>query len=125
MENEQRGPGRFKAKAPFLFMKIVFLFIGGLVVMLLWNALLPDIFNFKELSYMQSVGLLLLTRILTGNLFRPGPPRFGGRGFGPSRHLFEKWKTMTPEERERFKDEWRKRCAGGRRGFRSDSRTNS
>lgn len=114
MENEQGGPRRFKARAPFLLMKIVFLFIGGVIVMLLWNALMPDIFNLKQLSYLQSVGLLLLTRILTGNFFKPGPPRFGHRGFGPPRHLFEKWKTMSPEERERFKEEWRKRCAGKR-----------
>ncbi|WP_336516254.1 hypothetical protein [Pollutibacter soli] len=101
-------------------MKIAFLFIGALVVMLLWNALMPDIFSLKELSYWQSVGLLLLARILTGNFYKPGGPRMAHRGFGPPRHLFEKWKTMTPEERDRFKEEWRKRCAGGKRFRKSD-----
>ncbi len=36
----------------------------GFVVMKLWNALMPDIFGLKEISYWQAWGLFLLSTIL-------------------------------------------------------------
>jgi hypothetical protein len=41
---------------------LVFLF--GLIVMLLWNWLMPDIFGLKRLNYWQAWGLLILCTIL-------------------------------------------------------------
>jgi hypothetical protein len=41
---------------------LVFLF--GLVVMLLWNWLIPEIFGLKQISYWQGWGLLILSCIL-------------------------------------------------------------
>lgn len=86
------------------------LLLGGLVVMLLWNAILPKVTTAGALSYWQAVGLLLLSRILFGNW--GGKP--GGR---PSRkHLArkrawrEKWMNMSEEERAQFKEKWRQRC---------------
>lgn len=35
-----------------------------LVVMLLWNALVPELFNGPELGYWQTLGLLVLSKIL-------------------------------------------------------------
>jgi hypothetical protein len=35
-----------------------------LVVMLLWNALIPGLFNGPELAYWQTLGLLILSKIL-------------------------------------------------------------
>lgn len=46
-------------------------FVFGLVVMLLWNWLMPDIFNLPEIGYWQGFGLILLAKILFG---------FGGHG---------------------------------------------
>ncbi|MEA4855701.1 MAG: hypothetical protein AAGU21_16215 [Solidesulfovibrio sp.] len=40
----------------------------GVVVMGLWNALMPDLFGLRPVSYWQAVGLLLLGRILIGSL---------------------------------------------------------
>lgn len=34
------------------------------VVMLLWNALIPELFNGPELAYWQTLGLLVLSKIL-------------------------------------------------------------
>jgi len=34
------------------------------VVMLLWNALIPELFNGPELAYWQTLGLLILSKIL-------------------------------------------------------------
>jgi hypothetical protein len=36
----------------------------GWIVMLLWNWLMPSIFNIKEISYLQAFGITLLAKIL-------------------------------------------------------------
>lgn len=77
---------------------VVFIFIGGQVVMLLWNWLLPPLFGWHAVTYWQALGILALSRIL-----------FGGFGMhGGSRHkmrrgMAEHWEHMTPEEREKFR----------------------
>ena len=40
----------------------------GFLVMLLWNAVLPDLLGVKSMTYLQGIGLLLLCRILVGDL---------------------------------------------------------
>jgi len=74
---------------------LAFIALGGEIVKLLWNWLLPGIFGW------QAVGLLALCRILFGGL--------GGRGFRPGR---KRWRNMTPEEREKFHQHVQSRCAG-------------
>ena len=80
----------------------------ALVVMLLWNAILPDVLQTRPLTYWQALGLLLLCRILFGGL--PFRNRSGGPRFGRGPAIKEKWMTMSEEERAKFKEEWRKRC---------------
>ena len=66
----------------------------GYVVMLLWNWLLPSLFDgAHEIGYLQALGVLVLTRILFGGLRRHG---CHGRWHG------HRWAHMTPEEREKF-----------------------
>lgn len=48
----------------FGILGIGFVFLCGLIVMLLWNWLMPDIFGLKRLTYWQAWGLLLLCSIL-------------------------------------------------------------
>lgn len=84
----------------------------GLVVMTLWNVLLPDILGVKAITFWQALGLLALCRILFG-----GP---GGRGGGWSRggprqqrwkqKMAERWQHLTPEQREQMKAKWKGRC---------------
>jgi hypothetical protein len=82
----------------------------GLIVMLLWNAILPQVVNAAPLSYWQAVGLLVLCRILFGSFFK-GRPQFnsrsGWRGGAPWR---SKWMNMSEEEKAKFREEWKKRC---------------
>jgi hypothetical protein len=66
----------------------LFVLVGGGIVMLLWNWLLPPLFDWPTITLLQGFGLLALCRILFGG--------FGGRGH---RHS----PRMTPEERERFR----------------------
>ncbi|MBI3447882.1 MAG: hypothetical protein HY049_03020 [Acidobacteria bacterium] len=97
----------------------LFIAIGGGIVLLLWNWLLPPLFGWREINFWQALGLLTLCRILFGGL--------GSHGSGHSRirarvqgrmaeHLGERmaarWDRMSPEERERFRQ-----GLGGRCGF--------
>jgi hypothetical protein len=86
---------------------VLFVVVGGEVVKLLWNWLLPSLFGWRLITFWQAVGLLALCRILFG--------RFGPRGFGRSnfrRRMSGRWERMTPEEREKFRQAWRDRCGG-------------
>lgn len=40
----------------------------GLIVNLLWNWLMPEIFGLTKLSYLQSLGVLILSKILFGSI---------------------------------------------------------
>ena len=66
--------------------------------MWLWNRLMPVIFGLHAISFWQALGLLVLSKILFGG-FR-GRPGFGG-DWRP--RLIERWDSMTPEEREKFR----------------------
>ncbi|WP_435624232.1 hypothetical protein [Flagellimonas sp.] len=45
---------------------ILFAFLIGYVVMLLWNWLMPSIFGLTTIGYWQAIGLLALAKILFG-----------------------------------------------------------
>ena len=46
-----------------------FIFIGGFIVMHLWNWLLPELFGWPQIGFWQALGLLALCRILFGGGF--------------------------------------------------------
>ena len=65
-------PEKILAGIGFAILGIGLLALFGLVVMLLWNWLMPDLFGLKTVSYWQAWGLLILSAILfkgigTGN----------------------------------------------------------
>ncbi len=94
----------------FKFALVVVVAVGAIggAVMLLWNALLPPLFGWPVLSFWQALGLLVLTRVLTG-----GWRGRWGHG-GPWRARMEaRWAAMSDEERERFRAGMRYGC--GRR----------
>lgn len=90
---------------------VIFSWIGGELVMLLWNWLAPALFGLRQVTFWQALGLLALCRIL-----------FGGFGLSGGSHrsqsqrrmrervservserLAERWEQMTPEEREKLR----------------------
>ena len=78
---------------------IIMVVILGTVIMLLWNWLMPSLLGLPTISFLQSLGLFVLTRILFGG--------FGhlGRGFGHRENSFrKKWEQMSPEKRQEFLD---------------------
>ncbi len=90
---------------------LLFIVIGGEIVLQLWNWLLPPLFGWRQIGFWQALGLLVLCRILFGGL--------GWRGSGRSsfrRRMEERCEHMTPEERERFRQRFRERF-GERFGF--------
>jgi len=89
----------------------LFIWLGGEVVMHLWNWLTPTLFGWRQITFWQAFGLLALCRILVGG---HGVGR-GNRSEGRRRikeRMDERWEKMTPEEREKFRNSWRSRCGG-------------
>ena len=87
--------------------------VAGAVVMLLWNALVPEIFGGTRITWIQALGLLLLARILAGGR--------GHGGFRGRRRWRERWEhkvaDMSPEQREKWRAEiGRRSCSGGEDG---------
>lgn len=84
----------------------LFVFIGGVIVMLLWNAILPPLFGWPLIGFWQALGILVLCRLLFG--------RWGGHvgGRRGRRHDFggrikKRWRDLSPEERERIRQRLR------------------
>src|SRR5437899_1754562 len=95
---------------------LLFIAVGGGIVQLLWNWLLPPLFGWREITFWQALGLLALCRILFGGFGRHGfagsvvPRRIADR---MAERMAERWEHMTPEERERFRQGTRGRCGFG------------
>jgi hypothetical protein len=92
--------------------KIVVLVLVGIaalgwVVMALWNWLMPELFfGVKEITYVQAMGVLLLSKILFGG--------FRGHCGGHAKWHQHRLDSMTPEEREKFQSGMRGWCGKGK-----------
>ena len=110
---------RFWMMKGLAFMVFAPLFVAALsvVVMLLWNALIPSLFAGPVLTFWQAAGLLVLCRLLFGG-FRP---HHHGHHHWRHRAWHDRWHRMTPEERDRFRDgfrRWKDMSRDERREFR-------
>jgi hypothetical protein len=95
--------------APFAILGIaLFLFVGGEVVKLLWNWLLPPLFGWRTITFWQAFGILALCRILFGHHGWRSGHRSGRERM--SERMKERWQHMTPEQRERMRERWAKVC---------------
>ena len=72
---------------------VIFIRIGGEVVMHLWNWLAPALFGLRLITFWQALGLLALCRIL-----------FGGFGLGGGGHR-SKSRRMGGRMRERVSEQ--------------------
>jgi len=77
---------------------VIFAWIGGGIVMLLWNWLAPALFGLRQVTFWQALGLLALCRILFGG-FGLG----GGSSHRSRRRMRERCEPITAEERERLR----------------------
>lgn len=90
-----------------LFIGLFFLIAA--IFMLIWNAILPEVLTVKTINYWQSMGIIILSKILFGN----APVGRRGRGVPPfsknnRRDMFMK---MSAEEKMKMKEAWKDRCA--------------
>jgi len=76
--------------------------VAGFVVMSPWNWVIPPVVGWHAISFVQAITLLVPCRLLFGTLRRRG----GQWRRGMHRH----WANLTPEERERLRDNLRHRC---------------
>ncbi|HEY0177171.1 MAG TPA: hypothetical protein VGC08_12385 [Pedobacter sp.] len=77
------------------------------VVMELWNNLLPEILHVNTITFWQAMGIFILCKILFG--FGKGS---GGAPWG-RRKTLDRFKGMTTEERQQFKEEMKQKMCGG------------
>ncbi|MDB5088073.1 MAG: hypothetical protein JWR09_2067 [Mucilaginibacter sp.] len=104
----------FFYRGRFLFIPLAvaaILSLVSFVVMSLWNCLLPDILHVGVITFWQAMGIFILCKILFGFGKGGGP----GRGHWMRHRMEEKFKNMTPEEREKFKEKLQN-CGHGRWG---------
>jgi len=111
MEKSQNGWRRPKgAKLVGLIMlglsaAILFGSLYGFFVRILWNWLLPDLFNFKEITYWQAFGIVMLARLIFGS--RGGSHSGGRRSSRPKReHLSGMDEYIQDSRHWRHYDEW-------------------
>jgi hypothetical protein len=80
------------------------LFLFGSIVMWLWNNTLVPVLHVSVITFWQGLGILVLSKILFSS--------FGGNKGGYN-HYFRKqrmmWNAMTPEQKEKFREEWKNR----------------
>ena len=88
-----------------IFIAAVFLF--GAIVMGLWNAILPAVIGVKSISLWQALGILVLSKILFGGFHGGWRGRHGKERW---MEMKQKFSAMSPEEREKLKEEWKSRC---------------
>ncbi len=88
---------------------LIFLTVA-LIVMWLWNCILPEVIGVKSINYWQAMGILVLSKILFGGFHG----KFGqGMRDMKEKHLRHKMEGMSDEEKEKFKEVWRNRCESG------------
>jgi len=86
--------------AGFGVLGVAAVFAFTFVVMWLWNWLVPEIFNGPELGYWQTLGLLVLSKIIFSGI--------GGGGSSKSSHS-RKHRCDPEDMPEKYREKWRKK----------------
>ncbi len=99
--------------------------VFGYVAMHLWNWLVPSLFHGPVIDFYEAIGLIILSKLFFGGFH-------GGRccGRGGWQHRKQSWKekmetwtaNMTPEEKEKFREQMKARCGGRWSGFDSEEK---
>ena len=113
--------GKIFLIAPLALLAVLlFVAIGGIVVMLLWNWLAPNLFGLRLVSFWEALGILVLCRILFGGFGMHGCHRRRTNRDLRERivdrvadRVGERFDDMTPEEQQRFQQRMRERWGNG------------
>ena len=92
----------------FIVMGVAFLALFTYVVMLLWNWLVPELFSGPILTYWQTLGILVLSKILLSGL---GPGHKSSRSW---RSKDRRWSHHHPSSywRKKFEEKMNGKVAG-------------
>jgi hypothetical protein len=80
----------------------------GFVTMLLWNWLVPSIFNLRAINYAESLGLLALSKILLWG-FHKKHNHYAGPNPYWKEQFQHKLSKLDPAEREAFKQKMKEK----------------
>jgi hypothetical protein len=70
-----------------LVVMTAFSLVIGAIAMVLWNWLMPDIFELGRIDYWQAFGIVLLAKLVFGGFGKHFPPPFAGRKWADRRWL--------------------------------------
>jgi hypothetical protein len=96
----------FFYRGRFIFIPIAiaaFLSLISFVVMNLWNYLLPGILHVGFISFWQAMGIFILCKILFGFGGKGGHRGIHGGAPWMRRRMEDRFRNMSPEEKEKFK----------------------
>ena len=107
-EEHPRHCGHWGRGRRILFVPLFLLAIAVKVAvfMVVWNHVIPELFHGPLVTYWQALGLVVLAKLLVG---MGGFRHFGGFPHGGPFGRHGRWAHMSPEEREKLREEIRKR----------------
>lgn len=108
-----KGYGKWIILAPL--MAVLFGAAITIVVMELWNWLMPELFGLDMISFWQALGLLVLSKILFGGFRFGWGCGCGGMSYGPPKHYWKKkfkkrMKNMSADDREKWEERFGAYC---------------
>ena len=94
---------------------VVAVAVIGFITLLLWNWLVPRLFNGPEITYFEALGLLLLSKILFWGFGGKNHSHCNGHTAAPywKQRFYEKFSKMSAEDREVFKQKMKEKWCGG------------
>ena len=88
------------------------LLVFSVALMLLWNWVVPALFRGPTISFAQSAGLLVLTKLVVGS-WQCHYSR-GSKSLGWKQKFEQRWQAMSPEEQARLKRNFAHQCRAWR-----------
>ena len=98
----------------FVLFAALFLTAAVFFTQYLWNWLMPELFHGPIISPGQTLGLLLLSRILFGGFRGRRPGGWARQRRAWQQRAAGRLAHLNPEEREKFRQQMQNRCGFGR-----------
>ena len=95
---------RFFYYGKFAVLGVLGMIAFTFIVMWLWNWLVPDLFGGPVITYLQTLGLLLLSKILFSGVGKGGSHHHSGHGHHCSHKNKDKWRKKFEEKMNGKKD---------------------
>jgi hypothetical protein len=129
--NEKRGPRFIGRVVRGIVLAAAFAVVFGIFVHMLWNWLMPPIFNLGTITWGQAIGLMLLARLLFGSMCHHrgdhrGPGKHGFRHFAwpgcgcstedDANHEIKDWRHYDAWWNTEGRDAFKKYADGSKEG---------